>query len=100
MKIAIAEGAEVRLRREAQHASQLNHPHICTVYDIAEENEQVFFAMEHLEGETLRQRIKGQPLPIDQIVHVALQIVDALEAAHLKGIKERARRVAMIERDH
>jgi serine/threonine protein kinase/tetratricopeptide (TPR) repeat protein len=78
-----------QLRREAQSASALNHPHICTVHDIAEENEQVFIVMEHLEGETLRQRIKGRPLPIGQVVHVALQIVDALEAAHEKGIIHR-----------
>ena len=78
-----------RLRREAQAASSLNHPHICTVYDIAEENEQVFIVMEHLEGETLRQRIAGRPLPIGQIVHLALQVVDALEAAHQKGMIHR-----------
>src|SRR5436305_4842271 len=60
-----------RLRGEAQAASSLNHPHICTVHDIAEENEQVFIVMEQLEGETLRQRIAGGPLPIGQVVHLA-----------------------------
>lgn len=78
-----------RLRREAQTTSALNHPHICTVYDIAEENEQVFIVMEHLEGETLRQKIDGRPLTINQIVHLALQIIDAVQAAHEKRIIHR-----------
>ena len=76
------------LRREAQAASSLNHPHICTVYDTAEENEQVFIVMEHLEGETLRQKIAGGHFRWPNR-YLALQVVDALDAAHQKGLIHR-----------
>lgn len=78
-----------RLRGEAQAASALNHPHICTIYDIGEEHEQVFIAMEYVEGETLRPRIGGKPLPFDQVFDFALQILDVLDTVHRKGIIHR-----------
>jgi eukaryotic-like serine/threonine-protein kinase len=79
-----------RFRREAQTASALNHPHICTIYDIDKSEGQTFIAMELLEGQTLRQRIAERaPLPIDAILDLAIQIADALNAAHAKGIVHR-----------
>jgi non-specific serine/threonine protein kinase len=78
-----------RFEREAQAASALNHPHICTIYDIDEHEGQHFIAMELLEGQTLRQRIAGKPLDVDEILTVALQVADGLEAAHARGIIHR-----------
>ena len=78
-----------RFRREAQAASALNHPHICTIYDIDEHEGQHFIAMELLEGQTLKQRMLGQPLEVDEILTVALEVADGLEAAHAKGIMHR-----------
>ena len=78
-----------RFEREARIASSLNHPNICTVYDIGIHEDRKFIVMELLEGETLRERMHGQPLPIDLVLDVGHQIADALDAAHAKGIVHR-----------
>src|SRR5579862_251079 len=78
-----------RFEREARAASRLNHPNVCTIHEIDSNNGHPFIVMEKLEGESLKQRIHGKPLEFDELLDVALQVAEALEASHAKGIIHR-----------
>src|SRR6201993_1427493 len=87
----LSDRAELRERfdREARTIASLNHPHICTLYDIGHQDGTDFLVMEYLEGETLAERLKKGPLPLDQVLQYAIEIADALDKAHRKSITHR-----------
>ena len=88
---ALAEDPEAlaRFRREARAASALNHPNICVIHELGEEDGRPFIVMELMDGETLKYRISGEPMPVERIVRLGAQVADALQAAHEAGVVHR-----------